>query len=71
MNPRIVDQIAQQHVGEVRRAAVRQSRSERAGPAGAGSRRGDGGGAGGALRSRAGWALVHIGLRLAVRSADA
>ena len=62
MNPRIVDQMAQQHIADLRQAAAR---------AGPGAGRCESGGAATALRSRAGWALVHIGLRLAVRSADA
>jgi hypothetical protein len=60
MHPHLLSQITRQHIDDLRRSAA--ERTPGAAP---------GTGAGAAIRSRAGWALVHLGLRLAVRSADA
>jgi hypothetical protein len=59
MHPQLLDQLAQQHVTEMRRSAARR-RAAAAAPA---ARRAT-------IRNRAGWTLVQIGLRLA-SSADA
>lgn len=58
MHPQLLDQLAQQHITEMRRSAAR--RRAAAAPA---ARRAT-------IRNRAGWTLVQIGLRLA-SSADA
>jgi hypothetical protein len=60
MHPQLLDQLAQQHVTEMRRSAARHRAAAAAAPA---ARRAT-------IRNRAGWTLVQIGLRLA-SSADA
>jgi hypothetical protein len=60
MHPHLLSQITQQHIDDRRRAAAER------GPAAA-----PGTGPAAAIRRRAGWALVQVGLRLAIRSADA
>jgi hypothetical protein len=64
MNPIILDQMAHQHRADLRRDVARLAAARTPGPTGPA-------GPGAGLRRRAGWALVHLGLRLAVRSADA
>ncbi|HEU5416262.1 MAG TPA: hypothetical protein VFV41_01140 [Streptosporangiaceae bacterium] len=59
MNPQLLAQTASEHVADLRRsAAKRQLASKAAAPRTT-------------IRNRAGWTLVHIGLRLAAGSADA
>lgn len=60
MHPHLLSQITHQHIDDLHRAAAARgpAAQQHSGP-------------GAALRSRAGWALVQVGLRLAVRSADA
>lgn len=60
MHPHLLSQISHQHIDDLHRAAA--ARTPAAAP---------GTGPGAAIRRRAGWALVQVGLRLAVRSADA
>jgi hypothetical protein len=59
MHPELLAQDAHQHVAEVRRSA----RKAQAGRTAADHRA--------SMKSRAGWTLVQIGLRLATSSADA
>jgi hypothetical protein len=70
MNPYLTQRVSQEHMADLHRAAD-QSRLA-AGTAGhrAGSRR-PAGIAPAAIRNRAGWTLVHLGLRLVSGSADA
>jgi hypothetical protein len=59
MNPQLLAQTANQHVADLhRQAGRRQTVSQAAAPHAT-------------IRTRAGWTLVTIGLRLAARSADA
>jgi hypothetical protein len=59
MHPYLLSQLSQEHIADLHREAARR-RPARV-PA---ARRGD------SIRTRAGWTLVHIGLRLAERSAN-
>jgi hypothetical protein len=59
-SPQLLSQLAQQHQADARQSAA----AARAGHAAAAPQRA-------AIRRRAGWTLVQIGLRLAASSADA
>jgi hypothetical protein len=59
-SPQVLSQLVQQHQADARRSAARARASQGAGA----PRRA-------AMRNRAGWTLVQIGLRLATNTVDA
>lgn len=74
MHPYISSRVSQEHMADLRRAAdhsrlaTRAVEADRAGRIAAGTR--TTGIAPAAIRNRAGWTLVHLGLRLVSGSAD-
>ena len=71
MHPYLSYQLSQERIAEMRRVAERSRRTPRAMRHGAGARPGRRAGiAPAAIRNRAGWTLVHLGLRLVSGSAD-
>jgi hypothetical protein len=58
MHPYLLSQVAHEHIADLRRSAANRTTANAVGR-------------GRNIRSRAGWTLVQVGLRLAASSADA
>lgn len=69
MNPYLAQRVSQEHVADLHRAADQSRLAARTAGYLAGARR-PAGIAPAAIRNRAGWTLVHLGLRLVSGSAD-
>jgi hypothetical protein len=71
MHPYLTYHLNQERIAEMRRVAEQSRRTHRARRHGAGARPGRRTGiAPAAIRNRAGWTLVHLGLRMVSGSAD-
>ncbi len=74
MHPYISSRVSQEHMADLRRSADHSRLVTRAAVAGRAGRIAAGGRTAGiapaAIRNRAGWTLVHLGLRLVSGSAD-
>ncbi|MGH3408131.1 MAG: hypothetical protein ACRDRJ_37375 [Streptosporangiaceae bacterium] len=69
MHPYLTQRVSQEHVSDLHRAADQSRLAARTAGHRAGARR-PAGIAPAAIRNRAGWTLVHLGLRLVSGSAD-